>query len=222
MRNIFISKDARELDFLNNFKGNDTLGFECRSLIDFKPIFFDLIDDFEVIFFSSIRSAKFLFESKKINLAKYSIACAGPQTALKLNEMGFEVDYIAANASNPEYVSKEFSAWLGPRKVFIPSSDRSLRSVEQFISADQIQRAVVYETLLLPLKVVPADVLVFTSPSNVHAFFIENDISADSIVIAWGHSTNKALLHYGFKPTKILKHGTLDELKCVLESILHD
>ena len=222
MRNIFISKNASELDFLDDFKGSDTLGFECRSLIDFVPVFFDLIDDFEVIFFSSIRSAKFLFESKKINLAKYSIACAGPQTALKLTEMGLEVDFIAANASNPEYVSKQFSAWLGLRKVFIPSSDRSLRSVEQSISADQIQHAIVYETLLLPLKIVPADILVFTSPSNVHAFFIENEILADSKVIAWGHSTNKALLHYDYQPSHILKEGTLDELKSVLESILYD
>ena len=209
-----------ELETLNDLMGNDALRFECRSLIDFKFLSFDLIDDFEVVFFSSIRSAKFLSESPKINLDKYSIACAGPQTALKLNEMGLNIDFIGSNASNPKYVSKEFSLWLGARKVFIPSSNRSLRSIEEFIDDDQIQRAIVYETLLLPLKIFSTDVLVFTSPSNVHAYFIKNNITMDSIVIAWGHSTKDALLDYGYQPSTMLKEGKLSELKHILESIL--
>ena len=200
--------------------GNDAFRFECRSLIDFKSLSFDLPNDFEVVFFSSIRSAKFLSESKKINFDKYSIACAGTQTALKLNEMGFNTDFIASNASDPKHVSEEFSAWLGARKVFIPSSNRSLRSIEESIPNDQIQRTIVYETLLLPLKIFSTDVLVFTSPSNVHAYFIENDILEDSIVIAWGHSTKKALLDYGCQPAKMLKEGKLSELKRILESML--
>lgn len=200
--------------------GNDAFRFECRSLIDFKSLSFDLPNDFEVVFFSSIRSAKFLSESKKINLDKYSIACAGTQTALKLNEMGLNTDFIASNASDPKHVSEEFSAWLGARKVFIPSSNRSLRSIEESIPNDQIQRTIVYETLLLPLKIFSTDVLVFTSPSNVHAYFIENDILEDSIVIAWGHSTKKALLDYGCQPAKMLKEGKLSELKRILESML--
>ena len=200
--------------------GNHAFRFECKSLIDFKSLSFDLPDDFEVVFFSSIRSAKFLSESKKIKLDNYRIACAGPQTALKLSEMGLKVDFIGSNASNPKLVSEQFSAWLGARKVFIPSSNRSLRSIEESIPNDQIQRAIVYETLLLPLKIFSTDVLVFTSPSNVHAYFIENDILEDSIVIAWGHSTKKALLDYGCQPSKMLKEGKLSELKRILESML--
>ena len=200
--------------------GNDAFRFECRSLIDFKSLSFDLPNDFEVVFFSSIRSAKFLSESKKINLDNYIIACAGPQTASKLDEMGLNTDFIGSNASDPKHVSKEFSAWLGARKVFVPSSNRSLGSIEESIPNDQIQRAIVYETLLLPLKIFSTDVLVFTSPSNVHAYFIENDILEDSTVIAWGHSTKKALLDYGCQPAKILKEGKLSELKLILESML--
>ena len=200
--------------------GKDAFKFECTSLIDFKPRSFDVPNhSFEVVFFSSIRSAKFLSESKKINLGLYQLACAGPQTALKLSEMGLEADFIASNASDPKYVSQDFSSWLGDRKVFIPSSNRSLRSVEQSIPADQIERVVVYETVLLPVKVVSTDVLVFTSPSNVHAFFIENEILENSIVVAWGQSTKKALLEYGCQPSIILAEGTLNELKSILESM---
>ena len=200
--------------------GDHSFRFECRSLIDFKPRSFDLPSDFDVIFFSSIRSAKFLSESKKINLDKYGIACAGPQTALKLNEMGLEADFIAADASSPELVSKEFSVWLGTRKVFIPVSNRSLHSIEEFISPEQIKRAILYETLLLPLKVLSRDILVFTSPSNVHAYFIENEISAHSVVIAWGHSTKKTSLGCGCQSSVVLNDGTLTELKSILESML--
>ncbi len=220
MKQIFISKDANELETLNELMGNRDFRFECKSLIDFKSLSFDLPNDFEVVFFSSIRSAKFLSESKKINLDNYSIACAGSQTALKLNEMGLKPDFIASNASNPKHVSEEFSTWLGARKVFIPSSNRSLRSIEESISAEQIKRAILYETLLLPLQVVSIDILVFTSPSNVHAYFINNEILEHSIVIAWGHSTKRALLGYGCESGIVLRDGTISELKSILESML--
>ena len=200
--------------------GNHAFRFECKSLIDFKSLSFDLPNDFEVVFFSSIRSAKFLSESKKIKLDNYRIACAGPQTALKLSEMGLKVDFIGSNASNPKLVSEQFSAWLGARKVFIPASNRSLRSIEESISTEQIKRAILYETLLLPVKVISRDLLVFTSPSNVDAYFIKNEISAHSLVIAWGDSTKRALLDHGCEASIVLKDGTLNELKSILESVL--
>ncbi len=220
MRNIFISKDINELETLEALMGNDALTFECKSLIQFKSLPFDLPVDFEVVFLSSIRSAKFLIESKKINLHNYRLACAGKQTALKLNEMAFKPDFIGSNASNPQHVSQEFSKWLGDRKVFIPASSRSLRSIEESISEGQIRSAILYETILLPLKLASADVLVFTSPSNVQAYFIENEVLEKSIVIAWGDSTRKTLLDYGCESSAVLKEGTITELKIMLESLL--
>ena len=73
LKNIFISKDTNELETLNELMGDHSFRFECRSLIDFKPRSFDLPNDFDVIFFSSIRSAKFLSESKKIDLDRESL-----------------------------------------------------------------------------------------------------------------------------------------------------
>ena len=95
-----------------------------------------------------------------------------------------------------------------------------MRSIEESISAEQIKRAILYETLLLPLQVVSIDILVFTSPSNVHAYFINNEILEHSIVIAWGHSTKRALLGYGCESSIVLRDGTIVELKSILESML--
>ena len=98
----------------------------CRSLIKFEPVNFEGPKDFDVIFFSSIRCAQFLETSECIDLHSYSLCCAGPQTASRLKRMGYEPAFVGKNASMPDVVSKDFTKWLGKRRVFIPCSNRSL------------------------------------------------------------------------------------------------
>ena len=219
MKTVFISKDAAELDGLVSFL-NLRAKIHCQSLIEFQAVPFDCPKDFDVIFFSSIRCAQFLEASKHIDFNAYSLGCGGSQTALRLAEKGYELSFYGENGSMPDVVSKEFSHWLGDRKVFIPRSNRSLRSIEAHIPEDQVQSVVVYQTLLAPSKIKTADIMVFSSPSNVHAYFSENTLLDSALLISWGSSTSAVLKDYGFVPDCVLKEGSISELQELLDGRL--
>tara|TARA_B110000495_G_scaffold56496_1_gene47757 strand:- start:33526 stop:34194 length:669 start_codon:yes stop_codon:yes gene_type:complete len=218
VKTIFISKDASELSELAPFFKNKSITMVCRSLIKFEPVNFEGPKGFDVIFFSSIRCAQFLETSECIDLHSYSLCCAGPQTASRLKRMGYEPAFVGKNASMPDVVSKDFTKWLGKRRVFIPCSNRSLKSIEAHIPENQVHSIVVYKTLLAPKKINSGDIMVFSSPSNVHSYFSENKLQESSVLISWGSSTSFALKEYGVVPNFILKKGSVIELKELLDN----
>ena len=120
--------------------------------------------------------------------------------------------------SMPHVVSKDFTNWLGKRRVFIPCSNRSLKSIEAHIPENQVHSIVVYKTLLAPKKINSGDIMVFSSPSNVHSYFSENKLQESSVLISWGSSTSFALKEYGVVPNFILKKGSVIELKELLDN----
>lgn len=216
MKTIFISKDFEDLADLDVLFERKDVCFNCHSLIDFEPISFSIPISFEVLFFSSIRCAQFIENNKSIDIHDFSLACAGPQTAHKLECMGYQVDFVGQNASSPEHVAKDFESWLGERTVFIPRSNRSLRSIEAFLNKDQVESSVVYNTNLQNRVLEKADILVFTSPSNVDAYFQKNTIDTDTKLISWGASTSSCLSNHGHHADFVLKEGRVAELKELL------
>ena len=74
---IFISKDACDLDDIPSFLSAKNISGLYQSLIRFESVPFKIELDFEVVFFPSVRSAKFLLDSGKMNLSSYVLACNG-------------------------------------------------------------------------------------------------------------------------------------------------
>jgi uroporphyrinogen-III synthase len=70
-----------------------------------------------------------------------------------------------------------------------------MRSIQQqFVRKDQVIDLAVYETIKRENEAVPAaEIMVFTSPSNVEAFFEKHTISARQAVVAMGEATAAAL-----------------------------
>jgi uroporphyrinogen-III synthase len=87
--------------------------------------------------------------------------------------------------------------------VLFPGAEESLRSIQKGLSADtKVINIVVYETVLEDeVEGSGADVLVFTSPSNVDAYFAENLLDPYQKVIAIGKSTGKKFEEMGVKYT---------------------
>lgn len=220
MKTIFISKNLSDLDELGDFTTQLEFQFYCQSLIRFSPTTFELPIDFEVVFISSIRSLQFLEESSQIDLSSCTIACVGLQTSIRIHKMGYKTSFIGSNAGNPQAISKEFYAWLGTRTVFIPHSNLSLRSIETAIPKKQIRSVAIYKTLLNGIKIDPKDIYVFTSPSNVDAFHMHNELPVEAIVIAWGNSTRANLETYARESHFVLEQGTLEELLLILNSLI--
>ena len=217
---VFISKNKNDLGDLPGFFNSKDIQGEFNSLIDFEALRFDIETSFDVIFFPSIRAAQFLIGSGKLSLSDYVLACSGRQTNERLNELGYRSEFVGQNAGDPAEVSKDFSEWLGTRKVLLPHSNLSALSISAYLSSDQLIAVEVYRTVLTETLVNPCDIYVFSSPSNIQSFFSCNELKKGSKVIVWGQTSLNVLEAKGHRADYVLKEGTLNELKELLKGIL--
>jgi uroporphyrinogen-III synthase len=131
----------------------------------------------------------------KSGLKSKKIAAFGQSTAKYLQKNGFKVDFIGEGS--PSNVAQVFSSIVNSKEiVFIPSSNKSLGTVQSVI--DNRNKIIVetYQTLPIDKKVENHDYLVFTSPSNVEAFLLSNKFHNQKI-ISIGPSTTKSLKDAG-------------------------
>jgi uroporphyrinogen-III synthase len=219
IQSIFISRDSNGCGSLIEFCNQHQLDLVSQSLISFESKDFEVSDSYDVIFFSSIRSAEYFLRKEKLNTS-VKIACIGQETALKLKNLGMHVDFVGENSGNPSDVSREFINWLGNRKVLIPHSSESLLSITEYLNPNQIVLVEVYKTSMNPTKIPVCDSYVFTSPTNVRAFLLSNDRSSLKNVIAWGRSTEKELLLNKIPVMNVLQTGTMLELESYLKTII--
>ena len=82
--------------------------------------------------------------------------------------------------------------------VIFPAAENSLKSIQKGLSPDtKIIELPIYQTVPVNnIETCCEDVLIFTSPSNVEAYFAINLLEPGQKVIAIGHSTGKKLEEY--------------------------
>jgi uroporphyrinogen-III synthase len=216
---IFISRNKEDCGQLVTFCNNHNLILNATSLIEFSAIDFKVQDAYDVIFFGSIRAADFFFKKSVIN-SHSEIACIGSETATKLSERGFKVNFIGSQSGSPKDVAAEFKLWLGDLKVLIPHSSASLLSITEFLNPEQYKTIKVYKTVLKSTSISDCDCYVFTSPSNVQSFLLSNEATKLNNVIAWGKSTESELVKNKIPVMKTLQTGTMNELENFLKTII--
>jgi uroporphyrinogen-III synthase len=88
-------------------------------------------------------------------------------------------------------IAQEFAALANGTSILFPSAKDSLRTIQQALSPEtKFIDLSVYETILEDdVAQSFADVLVFTSPSNVEAYFADNLLNPGQKVVAIGKST---------------------------------
>ncbi len=212
IRNVFISRELKDCENLPNLLFNNQIELIAKSLIAFEEVTFIPPTDYDVIFFSSIRSAYFYLNQFSID-NRVQVACIGVETAKKLIELGIQPVFIGENSGNTKDVALDFKNWLGNRKVFFPHSDKSFHSIANLLNSTQIIKVEVYKTINIPLVIPPCDLYIFSSPSNVKSFITKNRLKEDCQVIAWGMSTEKSLVKNKIPVLKVLQTGTLNELE---------
>ena len=150
----------------------------------------------EWVFFNS----SFCYESIKSlknELAKKKIAAFGISTSRYLKKQGLKIDF--EGKGTPDEIAKSFKSTLTVKeKVFFPSSNRSLGTVQKIISKRKKVVIQTYTTELKEQKIESYDYYVFTSPSNVEAFFKTNSLKTIKAV-SIGPSTTNALKKLGIK-----------------------
>lgn len=209
MQKIFISKDPTDLSeelFAMQLAGS----IEAKSLIAFQSVSFACPHSYDILFISSIRAADYFFSKCKNNSL---IACAGEQTARKLfDKYQLNADFVAKKSGNPISEAAHFNTWRNGRKVCFPVSQLSVGTYTKNIPDSEKIILQVYTTQLNEVRIGPKDIYVFTSPSNVAAFFKNNTIASHAKVLAWGQTTNQALLEKNVLVTKVLDENQQEML----------
>lgn len=209
MQKIFISKDPTDLSE-ELFAMQLTGSIEAKSLISFQSVSFTCPGSFDILFISSIRAADHFFSKCKNNSL---IACAGEQTAQKLfDKYQIKADFVAKKSGNPISEAAHFNAWRNGRKVCFPVSQLSVGTYTKNIPDSEKIILQVYTTQLNEVQIGPKDIYVFTSPSNVAAFFINNSVASHAKVLAWGQTTNQALVEKNVRVTKVLDENQQEML----------
>ncbi|MFN6038042.1 MAG: hydroxymethylbilane synthase [Bacteroidota bacterium] len=198
-KKIFITKNFREKDYLPN--ALKKIGFIAQgiSLIEFRQI---SLKDFPIpdwIFFSSKHAIKYFFQQKPA-IGNAKIGCVGKATAQELRNFGMKADFIG-QSTDTRMIGKQFASLAGKSKVLFPMAKESLQSVQnQLLNKEQAFNLPVYATLKNSIKISEDfDIVVFTSPSNVDAFFEKNTWRQNYKAVAMGDATGKALLRKGIK-----------------------
>ena len=203
MKSVFITRD---LEADSPFKVIlENAGFEVsgQSLIEFSPLPFNEIPQVDWIFFYSKNAVQYFFaELKKIGLEL--------PTIIKLATIGSKTgDYLKKVFQNPDFIGngqpKEtaiaFLKIAAGKNILFPRAEKSTKSIQQLIENQAfIHDLVVYRNKKKKnSEPIQSDIVAFTSPLNVEAYFenVSTRTKQDYFVI--GKTTAKALLKKGIK-----------------------
>jgi uroporphyrinogen-III synthase len=209
---LFISKNTDEIHSLHDFCEKKSWNLIAKSCISLRLIETSDKIETEFVFFGSKNAFDIYLESGK-NSNLHKICCVGEVTKAYIEKKGFEVVFCGKNAGNVEEISKALNLFLANKSICFVQSSASKKTIQKHITTSQIQELVLYETNFSCTKFKDVfDVYVFTSPSNIDAFLVHNTIKPNAKIIAWGKTTEKALLENGVKPNFILKNSSIQEL----------
>jgi uroporphyrinogen-III synthase len=209
MKPVFISKDPQELHAaLHQIWAEELL--TAQSLLSYAPLSFTCQPSFDLVFFASIRAAEFYLAQCP---APEIFGVAGTETALKIEQLfGLKAAFVAQKSGMPAQEAAAFNQWRANRSVLFPSSNLSLGTYAKLIPEQQKKILPVYRTNFKQQHIAAHKVYVFSSPSNVSAFFEINDLAENAQIIAWGKSTEKALKDRGINVTHTLLKDQQTEL----------
>jgi len=201
---VFISRDFRKNDFFKNCLEANGYKVFAQSLIEIKQIPMRKFVKTDWVFFSSKNAVKHFFEQKP-DVEGTKFGAVGKSTAEEIRKFGKRADFIGDSA-NTKMTGKKFSALVGSKTVLFPQAKASMKTIQlQLPKKENVKDVVVYETIKHNVSSLPTAVcqlLIFTSPSNVEAFFEKNKISSEQKVIAMGGATANALKKKGVKADK--------------------
>lgn len=203
-KKVFISRDLSAKSYFRRALERHDIAIEDRSLIRTFPVItkFDsyILKHIDWIFFTSKNGVEYFFQlnPKLPKKVKFGVMGTGSEDMLRRN--GYFADYIGEGVDTAE-IGREFAAIANGTQVLFPGAASPLRSIHQLLSAEtKVIDLPVYETAIEDqVEQSHADVLIFTSPSNVDAYFANNLIEPKQQVICIGKSTGKKFDEMGVK-----------------------
>lgn len=203
-QSVFITRELSEQSYFRRAIEKHKITIDARSLIRTVPVINKLdsyiLKHVDWIFFSSKNAVEYFFELKPALPKDVKFGVMGSGSEEMLRKKGYFTEYVGESTDTAE-VAADFAELVKGKTVLFPGAEGSLRSIQQGMSADtKVIDLPVYETVLEEdVEASGADVLVFTSPSNVDAYFAENLLDPYQKVVAIGKSTGKKFDEMGVK-----------------------
>lgn len=218
-KKVFITRNLKEKDYLHRALSALKFNIEGKSLIEFKQITIKELPKTDWIFFSSKHAVRY-FLNQKPEIGTAKLACVGKATADELRTFGRRAEFIG-QSTDTKLIGKQFAAKVGNSKVLFPVAKDSLQSIQnQFPKRDNAINLNVYATLKHSIEIPSdTDIVIFTSPSNVEAYFEKNKLAPNQKAVAMGDATKSALMRKKIKENVIVTPGSFDDLglfQCVL------
>jgi len=203
---VFISRDISEQSYFRKALEKHGIEIEGRSLIRTVPIItkFDsyILKSVDWVFFTSKNAVEYFFNLEPLfpKAVKFGVMGTGSEDMLR--RQGYFADYVG-DSGDTDVVGQEFAKLANGTTVLFPGAESAMRSIQKNMSAETtIIDLPVYETILVDeVEATSAEVLVFTSPSNVEAYFTDNLVEPEQKLIAIGKSTGNKLAELGLTYT---------------------
>jgi hydroxymethylbilane synthase len=203
---VFISREVSENSYFRKALSKNSIEVEARSLIRTVAVITKLdpfiLRNTDWVFFTSKNAVEYFFKldpqlPKKV---KFGVMGSGSEDALRRHGHFAE---FTGEGNDTDDVAAEFAKLANGTTVTFPGAASPMRSIHQGLSADtRIIDLPVYETVLEEdVEASSADVVIFTSPSNVDAYFADNLLDPHQKVIAIGKSTGKKFEEMGVRYT---------------------
>lgn len=190
---VFVSREPSQNEALRTLEELPGVEWIEQSLIQIQAVPFDLPSPLpKWCFFSSPNAARTFFQSA--DKLDASIAVMGEGTA-KAIPPSHPIAFIGDGSTQD--VARTFSTVLGNDQVLFPIGNRSNRTVQTSLPADQVIDLQCYSTELTSSSIPKCDVYFFTSPSNVESFAASNRFQPSALHLAMGELTRKALEKLG-------------------------
>lgn len=197
-KNVFISRTLPENSYFRKALEKHQIQLDDRSLIKIFPII-NKLDPFilkriDWVFFSSKNAIECFFQLAPQLPKKVKYGVIGRASEEMLRRYGIVPDFNGEeDGIDTHDIAKDFAKLAKGTTVLFPGAKDSLRSIQQGLSKDtKIIDLPVYETEMDEnCDPTAAELLVFTSPSNVDAYFTHNLLEPGQQVICIGKSTGK-------------------------------
>ncbi len=197
-KTVFISRNQKQNDVLCNALLSNNYNLTTQALITTQTITAPNIPSTSWIFFSSKNAVTHYMQQVKTIAPNIKLATLGEATAQELFNYTQHINFIGQGNDVAQIGTAFFSQINVTDTVLFPQAKAGNKTIQQkATNANQVMDCVVYETIAAPIIIAPHEVYVFTSPSNVTSFVVNNVIDATKHYIAIGESTATALLSAG-------------------------
>lgn len=209
---VFITKEVDNESELTKWCNKSNIKLVNKSFLHFESLNSSVLPFGEVYFFTSKRAVSFFLSQQKVP-DEVQIACVGQSTANEFLKRGIPVDFIGKSSGNPEQIAKELSNFIDQKSIVFIGAFEGSDTIYSQLDSNSKRKYTIYKTIIISETVNEKfDYYVFTSPSNLKGFLESNSLPTNSNVIAWGKTTEKAMLEKNIKPIYTLENSSEKEL----------